>query len=230
MKNIAVVLAGGTGRRMGTDVPKQFLPLSGRTVVEHSVDLFCAHPAIDGVGVVVHRDHLGLMRSLVGHHGGGKLLGVVEGGAERCHSSLAAIEAFGGGDCNLLLHDAARPLLDAATISRVADALRLHEAVAVATPSVDTILVVEDGRITGVPPRASMWCAQTPQAFRAALLREAYRLAMADPSFAATDDCGVVMRYMPHVPIHIVQGSPRNFKITNPGDLRRAELETDNNQ
>lgn len=224
MRNVAVVLAGGSGMRVGGDTPKQFLPLAGRAVIEYSIDLFNAHPAIDGVGVVVHPQWRGHMESIVARNRWPKLLGIVDGGAERSLSSVAAIEAFGAGeDCNLLLHDAARPLIDADTVSRVVEALLTHEAVTVAIPATDTVYAVADGCVQSIPQRSTLWQAQTPQAFRAPLLRDAYRRALADPAFCATDDCGVLRRYRPEVPIHIVRGSVGNFKITFPEDLRRAE-------
>lgn len=228
MRNIAFVLAGGSGRRMGADVPKQFLPLAGREVIEYSIDVFDAHPAIDAVGVVVHADWMQHMQAVVQRNRWGKMMPLVTGGAERYMSSLAAIGSLGeNDDVNILLHDAARPLIDAATVSRVMDTLAEHRAVAVAVPSVDTMLQVADGVVAAVPKRSTLWCAQTPQAFRLPVLRDAYRKALADPSFAATDDCGVVMRYRPDVAIHVVEGLPQNFKITHPDDMRRARVAID---
>jgi len=226
MRNIAVVLAGGVGRRMGTQVPKQFVDLLGRTVVEYSIDTFNAHPAIDGVGVVVHPDWRGEMENLARRNRWTKWLGIADGGAERYQSSLSAIEHFGGAsECNLLIHDAARPIVDAAILTRVTEALQQYEAVTVAIPSTDTVYKVDEGRVIGIPPRSTVHLAQTPQAFRCSLLREAYSQALEDPGFQATDDCGVVYRYLPDVEIHVVEGSPSNFKITYPHDIQRAELE-----
>lgn len=225
MRNIAVVLAGGSGQRMGMRMPKQFMALVGRTVIEHAVDIFNAHSAIDGVGIVVHPDWRSTLDSILQRNHWDKLLGIANGGAERYLSSLAAIEAFGGNDeCNLLLHDAARPLIDSDTVSRVTEALVCHPAVAVAIPSVDTVFQVDDGKVQAIPQRTTMWLAQTPQAFRCSLLRDAYKRALSDASFAATDDCGVVHRYRPDIDIYVVKGDSRNFKITFPEDIQRAEM------
>lgn len=223
MYNIAVVLAGGTGTRFGGAVPKQFLPLEGREVIEHSIDTFCAHPAIDEVLAVVHPDWRVHMQELAGRRGWKRLGAILEGGDERWHSSWNAIRHClslpAREATNLLLHDAARPWVDADTISRVAEALVLHPAVAVAVPATDTLFRVADGRLVEVPPRADYWCAQTPQAFRLDLIADAYRRALAEPGFSPTDDCGALLRFRPDVPIAIVAGSPENSKITHPVDL-----------
>ncbi len=90
-------------------------------------------------------------------------------------------------------------------------------------PTSDTILVVADGVIAGVPARETLYRAQTPQGFRLETIARAHALAAADPAFTPTDDCGVVLRYLPDVPVHIVQGSERNIKVTYPSDLPIAE-------
>ncbi|MBP3762594.1 MAG: 2-C-methyl-D-erythritol 4-phosphate cytidylyltransferase [Bacteroidales bacterium] len=220
MKHVAVVLAGGTGSRMGGDVPKQFLQLAGREVIEHSVDVFDAHPAIDEVAVVVHPEWRRHFEALAARRRWVKLGAVIDGGAERWQSSLAAVSHYEGIEpLNLLLHDAARPWVTASMVSRVVEALEVHEAVAVAVPATDTLFRVEEGCIADIPPRADYYCAQTPQAFRYTLLKSAYRQARQDPAFVATDDCGVLHRYRRDVPIHIVQGAPENAKITFPNDI-----------
>ena len=235
MKHIAIVLAGGTGCRMGAAVPKQFLPLAGRSVVEYAVDTFDAHPAISEVAVVVHPDWRGEMDAIAGRNRWTKLSKILDGGTERYLSSVNAIMTYidCDDDTNLLFHDAARPLLPTAVVDRVVAALELHDAVGVGVPSSDTVwevrTTIEDDGIAQfvarIPERRTMWLAQTPQAFRLPLIRDAYQRALQDPTFAATDDCGVVRRYMPEARIHIVEGAAVNFKLTTPDDLWRAENE-----
>ncbi len=126
----------------------------------------------------------------------------------------------------MLFHDAARPLLDQATIAGCVRALDTYQAVGVAVPTSDTIVVVEDGLMTGMPHRDTLRRCQTPQGFRLSVIRKAHELAVADPAFAdlaATDDCGVVMRYLPDVPVAVVPGTERNIKITYPVDLSIAQ-------
>ena len=238
MKNIAVILAGGTGSRMGSSVPKQFMPLAGRTVIEYSIETFCNHPVIDEVAVVVHPDWRGRMEEIVERL---KVSRIIDGGSERYMSSLNAIMAYidEPDDTNLLLHDAARPFVTAEIIDRVVAALGNHEAVGVAVPSTDTVwevhpdmsgeLIVNSEKceiprfVARIPERRLMWRAQTPQAFRLPLIRDAYQRALQDPQFQATDDCGVVRKYMPGTKITVVEGSDSNLKVTTPQDLAALE-------
>lgn len=238
MRNIAVILAGGTGSRVGGSVPKQFLSLAGRTVIEHSIEAFCGHPGIDEVAVVVHPDWRGRMEEIAAAGCWPKLTKIIDGGAERYMSSLNAILAYidEPDDTNLLLHDAARPWVYADIIGRVVAALQHHEAVGVAVPSTDTVwevhpdlngeLRVENGNfemprfVARIPERKLMWRAQTPQAFRLPLIRDAYQRALQDPMFQATDDCGVVRKYIPGTKICVVEGSEENRKITFAEDIK----------
>lgn len=232
--NVAVILAGGSGKRFGSSTPKQFLTLQGKTVIEHSIDTFCQHQAIDEVAVVIHPDWRSEMQKIADRRGWSKLRRIIDGGSERYMSSLNAIMAYinYADDTNLLLHDAARPLVGAEVIDRVVEELRQCQAVGVAVPSTDTVWEVHpdfDAEHIGhfvarIPERRLMWNAQTPQAFRLPLIRDAYQRALQDPQFAATDDCGVVRRYMPGTKIAVVEGDGRNFKITHPDDIRRAEM------
>ena len=237
--NIAVILAGGTGSRMGGSLPKQFLDLDGRPVIVHSIEAFDSHPAIDEVAVVIHPDWRGRMEEIVAQGHWQKVKKIIDGGSERYMSSLNAIMAYidEPDDTNLLLHDAARPLLSADIIDRVVSALERHDAVGVAVPSTDTVwevhpdLIVEQTTeisrfVARIPERKLMWRAQTPQAFRIPLIRDAYQRALQDPRFQATDDCGVVRKYMPGTKITVVEGNERNRKITFPEDLQIA---TNNN-
>ncbi len=229
MRNIAVILAGGVGSRMGGSEPKQFLSLGGRTVIEHSIETFANHPSIDEVAVVIHPDWRGRMEEIAARGRWEKLRKIVDGGSERYMSSLNAIMAYidEPDDTNLLLHDAARPFMSAAIVDRVVAALERHEAVGVAVPSTDTVWevhpdfdAVEVGRfVARIPERRLMWRAQTPQAFRLPLIRDAYQRALQDPQFRATDDCGVVRQYMPGTKITVVEGEGRNMKLTNAEDL-----------
>ena len=217
---MAVILAGGTGSRMGGPLPKQFLACRGKLLIEHVADAFDSHPLVDVVAVVVHPDHMDRMEEIVRRNGWVKLRKLLKGGEERYLSSLAAIRAYTGEtEVNLLLHDAARPWVSEGIITRVVEALAVHEAVGVAIPSTDTVWEVEGGAVCAIPDRRRMWLAQTPQAFRLPLIAEAYRRALEDPAFTATDDCGVVLKYMPEVNIHVVAGERENRKITFVEDI-----------
>jgi 2-C-methyl-D-erythritol 4-phosphate cytidylyltransferase len=226
MRTVAVVLAGGSGERFGTTVPKQLLPLAGRPMIEHSVAAFERAPAVDQIMVVMAAGHAGQVRALLATGGYAKLGPVIDGGPTRTASTRCAIAELGDDECDVLFHDAARPLVSQQTIAGCAAALADHRAVGVAVPSSDTIAVVSDGVMTAIPRRDSLARCQTPQGFRLSVIRRAYQLADADPAFGelpATDDCGIVLRYLPELGVHVVPGSERNIKITYPRDLAIAE-------
>jgi ribitol-5-phosphate 2-dehydrogenase (NADP+) / D-ribitol-5-phosphate cytidylyltransferase len=226
MRTVAVVLAGGTGERFGGDRPKQMQVLAGRTLIEHSVAAFEQAPGVDAITIVMPAGLAGPARRQFTADGHPKVTGVIEGGATRADSTRCAIAALGEDECNVLFHDAARPLLDQRIIADCVSALATDRAIGVAVPSSDTIVEVADGVVTGMPRRDTLARCQTPQGFRLSLIRRAYELADADPSLPrrqATDDCGVVLRYLPDVPVRLVRGSERNIKITYPGDLEVAE-------
>ena len=227
MRTVAVVLAGGSGRRFGSAKPKQLGLLAGRTLIEHCVLAFDAAPAVDEVLVVAAPDIEDEVRSNAAAYR--KVAAVIPGGASRTDSTRQAISWLqcraAAGHWKVLFHDAARPLIEQQTIADCVAALDDWQAVSVVVPSADTIVEVADGAIRRVLPRDSLARCQTPQGFRLSVISRAYELADADPGFAAlpaTDDCGVVLRYLPEVPVGVVAGSERNLKITYAADLAVA--------
>jgi len=218
MRTVAVVLAGGSGERFGTPVPKQLLTLAGRPMIEHSVAAFDRAPEVDHILVVMAASHAQQVRALLAAGGYAKLSKVIDGGTSRTESTQRAIAELGEDECDVLFHDAARPLVSQQTIAACVAALADHRAVGVAVPSSDTIAVISDGVMTAIPRRDSLARCQTPQGFRLSVIR--------DPHFVelpATDDCGIVLRYLPELGVHVVPGSDRNIKITYPRDLAVAE-------
>lgn len=224
--NVAVVLAGGSGRRLGGDLPKQFLQVGGRRIIEYSIDAFEKNAGIDEIAVVVNKDFIPLMEEIKTENSWTKLKHIINGGEERYDSSLSAIRKYNDVDCNLIFHDAVRPLVSQRIISDVVSALESHNAIAVAIPATDTIVKIDvSGRMIGeILQRSQLRCQQTPQAFCIETIANAYRLAIADPSFVATDDCGVVARYLPSEKIFIVDGEDANIKVTYRKDLRLMEM------
>ncbi|MFD3688065.1 2-C-methyl-D-erythritol 4-phosphate cytidylyltransferase [Nocardiopsis sp. NPDC058631] len=227
---IAAVLAGGVGARMGAPSPKQLLPLEGRPIIEHSIAAFEACREVDEIIVLMVREYVGRVEDIVSSAGFTKVTAVLPGGGTRTDTSCAALSAMeGAADTDLaLLHDAARPLVRPSTIGACVAALGGAGAVGVAVPSADTVVRVAPGRNGGeavaqVPPRSELRRMQTPQGFRLGVARRAYALAMADPGLVATDDCGVVLRYLPEEEVRIVPGDETNIKVTNPGDVEVAE-------
>ncbi len=226
MRTVAVVLGGGSGERFGTGLPKQLLPLAGQPMIEYSVAAFEQAPGVDAILVVMAARYARQVAELLAAGGYSKLQGVIAGGSTRTESSRRAIAELGEQDCDVLFHDAARPLVDQEIIAACVAALAGHRAIGVAIPSSDTIVEVSDGVITAMPRRDRLARCQTPQGFRLSVIRRGYQLAQADPEFAglpATDDCGIVLRYLPDVAVHLVPGSEQNMKITYPADLAIAE-------
>jgi 2-C-methyl-D-erythritol 4-phosphate cytidylyltransferase len=251
MRTVAVVLAGGSGLRLGGELPKQLQLLAGRTLLEHSVAAFEQAPGVDDIIVVMPTAFVEVASDILSNKYG-KLRRIIAGGADRPGSTRCAIDlltdeppwvghqpaaparAEGEGegegehehDCNVLFHDAARPLVDQRIIADCAAALDEHVALGVVVPTADTIVQLAEGTMVSIPPRESLGRCQTPQGFRLSVIRRAYELAAADlkaGTFSATDDCGLVLRYLPDVPVRAVAGSERNLKITYASDLRIAE-------
>ncbi len=228
MRMVAVVLGGGIGQRIGAALPKQLLRLGGKTLVEHCVAAFEQAPGVDEILVVMAAGYVEQVADMLASGGFAKVSGVIAGGVARPDSTrvaLAAIARAGGdlADCGVLLHDAARPLVDQRIIADCVAALAEHEAAGVAVPASDTIVITDNGVMHTMPRRETLWRCQTPQCFRLPVIARAHELAAADPDFAPTDDCGVVLRYLPGVDVHIVPGSERNLKVTYPQDLAVAE-------
>ena len=221
--NVAIILASGTGARFSSEMPKQFLKLAGKSVLEHTLTVFELHPRIDRVVLVVAEDQRLLCSELVREGGFSKVGAIVVGGATRRESSAAGIGAVLDDNAKVLVHDAVRPLLDAATIDRCLDALNTHDAVDTAIPSPDTVIEVdEDAGIVSIPDRSRLRLGQTPQGFRAGMLRRAHALAAKMPDLTVTDDCGLVLRF-DLARVQVVAGDVSNIKITYPSDIYLAD-------
>ena len=213
MAVVAVVPAAGSGERLAAGLPKAFLSLGGRTLVERAVGGLLGSGVVDHVVVAVPADRVDEAKLMLGH-----TAEIVVGGVDRCESVSLALSAVGKPDF-VLVHDAARALTPPALIVRVVEALRDgYSAVVPALPVPDTIKAVDaDGMVLGTPERAGLRAVQTPQGFASELLLRAYKCA-AKPEF--TDDASLVE----HVggQVHVVEGDPLAFKITNRLDLLLA--------
>ncbi len=227
METVAVILAAGSGSRTGFSTPKQFLLLGGKTVLEHSVQTFHDHPGIDQVVIVTSTEFIPKVQDMVKADNWTKVTAVLPGGKERFDSSLAAVHHFSNNpDLVMLFHDAARPLVSARIISDTLKAMETFNAVDVAIPAVDTIVQCDAAGtvMESVQNRNLLWRMQTPQGFRQKTIAKAYEIALMDSGFTATDDCGTVLRYLPHEKVGIVRGDEKNIKLTYADDLPLMEF------
>jgi 2-C-methyl-D-erythritol 4-phosphate cytidylyltransferase len=224
LRTVGVVLAGGVGTRVGLGTPKQLLKIAGKSVIEHTLAAFESAAEVDEIIVLMTPGYIEDINDIVKARNFRKVTAVIEGGATRNESTRNALDALGAEECNVLFHDAVRPLVSQRIVRECVNALRTYEAVDVGIPSADTIVVVDaDETITDIPDRARLRRGQTPQAFRLSTIRRAYELAWQDPDFHATDDCSVVLKYLPEVPIHMVEGDESNMKVTQAVDLFIAD-------
>ncbi|MDA0701820.1 MAG: bifunctional 2-C-methyl-D-erythritol 4-phosphate cytidylyltransferase/2-C-methyl-D-erythritol 2,4-cyclodiphosphate synthase [Proteobacteria bacterium] len=216
-RTVALIVAAGRGTRFGGPVPKQYRALGGRAVLARTIAAFRDHPAIDAVRVVIHPDDRARFDAAVA---GLDPLPSVDGGASRQDSVRLGLESLAGDAPDLvLIHDAARPFLDAAAIDRVIAALSEAEGAIAALAVTDTIKRQdEDGNSAGTVDRTGLWRAQTPQGFRFPAILAAHRSA---PAEGLTDDAAVAE--LAGLSVRLVPGDERNFKITTEADLIRAE-------
>lgn len=238
MRVFCILPAAGIGTRMssggGAAVPKQFLSIGGVPVLVHSLRAFLSVPDMDSAWVAVRPSDVERVRMMLAEHGlgtpGQSKVHVVVGGDNRQQSvSNALTEVLKRSGCAeddvVLVHDAARPLIDVATIERTIEAVLEHGAAIVGLPAVDTIKQVDrtahGAIITATIPRERIVKAQTPQGARCGLLKHAFDEAQAD-GFAGTDEASLLERA--GCTVAVVPGSPQNFKITQPGDLELAEF------
>jgi 2-C-methyl-D-erythritol 4-phosphate cytidylyltransferase/2-C-methyl-D-erythritol 2,4-cyclodiphosphate synthase len=215
----ALVVAAGRGQRFGGEIPKQYLPLAGSSVLRRSVEAYLGNPGVTGVRVVFHPEDEDRYEAAVA---GLALMSPVAGGATRQESVLKGLESLTGLRPDVvLIHDAARPLVSADIIDRTLQALAAAPGAVVAIPVADTIKR-DDGKgaVGGTVERAGLWRAQTPQGFRFEPILAAHRAAAARGG-GLTDDAGVAEAA--GLAVAIVPGSEDNFKITTLDDLRRAE-------
>jgi len=213
---IALIVAAGSGTRLGGDLPKQYLPLAGRAVLRHSAETFLRHPAVAGVRVVISPEHRALYEAATADLA---LLPPVPGGANRQDSVRNGLESLVDlQPSQVLIHDAARPFLSSAVIDRTLAALEDAPGAIVAVPVTDTLKRGQDGRVGETVDRSGLWRAQTPQAFRFAEILAAHRAAA---GAALTDDAAVAEAA--GLAMALVMGADDNFKITTADDLRRAE-------
>lgn len=210
---IAIIVAAGRGKRLGSSLPKQFLKVRGRTILEMSVEAFEQNKYVDEIFVAANADYCELTEKLC--RGFSKLKKIVAGGAERQDSVRAALDCLRGENGIVLVHDAARPFVSEAVINAVIEGTADFGAAIPTVPAKDTIRQV-DGTGSRTLRRETLACVQTPQGFRISLLKHAFEKAQAE-GFLGTDDASLVERM--GINISMVQGEDANRKITTREDL-----------
>ncbi len=217
MKRILVIPAGGSGRRMGTGIPKQFLSLAGKTVLGVTIERMASFSLFDKIVLAVPNEHRDRAESIA--RSVSLPVIVVDGGKNRRESvfrGLQIVEDFN--PSIVVVHDAVRPLITRRVVEEVIDAADKNGAATLAVGSVDTIGVVKKGILVSQPDRKTIYHIQTPQAFRFSILMNAHKTV----TKRVTDDAGLVLAAGQEVTI--VEGYSENVKITTPGDLMLAEL------
>lgn len=225
--NIAVILSAGSGSRFGSDIPKQFINLAGKNIIEYTIATFEQNDNIDEICIVADTVYHEKLFEISKINKFSKVKKIIQGGKERKDSSYNAIKEYENKkNINLIFHDAVRPFVSQRIINDCIESLEKYSAIDVAIPTADTIIQIDETSktIENIPTRSKLQRGQTPQAFKLEVIKKAHELAILDknePMF--TDDCGLVKQYLPNEKVFVVNGEERNIKITYPEDLLFAE-------
>lgn len=216
--NIALILSGGTGARMGTKIPKQYIEVDGKPVISYVLDIFETHGMIDRIQVVADEN----WHDLISQYAGTKLAGFSQPGINRQYSilnGLSDILAYADVKDYVIIHDAARPLLHSGIITKILNTLKDHEAVTPILPLKDTVYLYEDGRFTGTAERVKLAAGQAPEGFLLGRYYEAVKGLLPDKILHITGSLQAALEAgMDAAPI---PGDEGNFKITTMADLEK---------
>jgi 2-C-methyl-D-erythritol 4-phosphate cytidylyltransferase len=223
MKTVAIIPAGGEGRRMGTRIPKQYLPLADIPILARTLQAFQDSQVIDDIFLVVpYEDIPEVRQSIVAQYGLSKVRCILPGGRERQDSVRNALQYAGDGHEIIVIHDGVRPFVSADLITRSVAMAREFGAITVGVPVKDTIKEVNaEGRVGKTVTREGLWLTQTPQVFRRSIILNAYQKAATD-GFYGTDDASLVERM--DIPVWMIPGDYDNIKVTTQEDLLLGEL------
>ena len=223
--NIALILAAGSGTRMGMETPKQFVLVKDKPLLYYSVHMFETYPEVEAIVLVTNKENISLVKEIVEEYNFKKVKAVVVGGETRqdsVYNGLLKIKEFASEDDVVLIHDAARPLVNHRIIFDNIKACNEFGAVDTAIQASDTIVKSSDGSgVDELPLRKELYQAQTPQTFKLGLILEAHEYARSHRVPDVTDDVKLVLSLGKEV--HLVEGSKLNFKVTTPEDLDLLE-------
>lgn len=226
---IAIVLAGGQGKRMGTEVQKQYLDIAGKPLLYYSLHTFQESNIIDEIVLVVGEGQIEYVSErFVDAYGFTKVSRIVEGGKERYDSVWSGLNAIRemeyAENCYIFIHDSARPFVTEEILIRSYEEVEQTKACVVGMPSKDTVKLVDSSVFAKeTPNRNYVWIIQTPQVFDGTLIINAYSKLMSQENIQVTDDAMVVEQQL-GLPVKMVQGSYENIKVTTPEDLDVAEI------
>lgn len=223
-KTTAILLAAGKSERLGKMIPKPFLKLNGKAIYKYSLDVFLAHPQIDSITVVVPQHLLLAEQNKLSTDALSKPVQFIVGGKSRFESVKNALDQLNGSIKTVLIHDAARPFVQAELINQCLKITDNHPAVSCAVESTNTLVIESSkGQAESYPDRSKIHKIQTPQAFDINLLKTAYSLAIKEGKTHFTDDSSMI-HYYNLAPVFLVPGDSQNIKITHLTDLLLAEL------
>jgi 2-C-methyl-D-erythritol 4-phosphate cytidylyltransferase len=225
--NIAVILSAGSGSRFGSNIPKQFINLAGKNIIEYTISAFEQNSLIDEICIVADSKFHQKLWDISVSSNFKKVKQIIIGGEERKDSSYQAIKAYENmKNINLIFHDGVRPFVSQKIITDTVKALQTYNAIDVAIPTADTIIKVDKktNTIESIPKRDELQRGQTPQAFRLETIQKAHQLSNEDKNEVIfTDDCGLVKQYLKDEKVYVVNGEEKNIKITYKEDLLFAE-------
>ena len=223
--NIGVILAGGSGTRMGSDIPKQFIDIYGKPLIIHTLESFDLNSEIDSIAVVCKDEWKEDLNIWIRQFGVNKVKWIISGGNTRQESTYRAIKALEDvctDEDILIIHDAARPLVKVEDLNKLSLLAKNHvDGAMLAVKCADTLKKVIDGKVVTTVPRENIYRAYTPQMGKTKLLQKALNYAN-DNHLAITDDASALE--LIGCEVLIVEGSADNFKLTTPDDLKMAKI------
>lgn len=215
--NYAIILASGTGSRVGGEIPKQFIKIKGKTILEYTIEAFEKNNNTDRIILVVHKDYLDFCKNFNFK----KLYKIVEGGKRRQDSSKIGVDLVEENDAKILIHDGARCFITNKIIDNCYEALNNYEAINTGIETTDTIVVVENNIMVNTLDRNKLISCQTPQGFKSSLIKKAHNLAIKN-NIEVTDDVSLITK-LNLGKVFIVKGDNKNIKITYPKDIDFAK-------
>lgn len=223
VKNTAIILAGGSGSRMNSDIPKQYMDIDGKPLLAYSLIIMEKSPIIDEIILVAREEDLDYCRKeIVNKYNIQKVTHIVKGGSERYLSVFEGLRCATNSQY-VWIHDGARPCVSIEMLERLEKDVEEFEATIAAVPSKDTIKVINNGIVVNTPNRADVWMVQTPQVFATDKLVDAYSNMMSQPlNCNITDDAMIIENYG-NTKVHVTMGEYTNIKVTTPEDILAVE-------